>query len=345
MSDRSTRELDRSAAIALARGAGHEPTGDLTSLPGGRNNRVFRMETSTGPLLLKAYFRHENDPRDRQGAEWRFATFAWERGVGRIAKPIAHDTAAGLSLFTFIEGRRLLPGEVAGSHMQQAIDWFVSLNEHRGHTDAERLEPASEACFSVGDHIARISARIERLTHIDGKSDIDREANAFVQTQLSPTFDAVRTQVERMLDGLSVSRDEVLPGSRRCLSPSDFGFHNALLCDDGQLVFHDFEYAGWDDPAKVLGDFFCQPAVPAPRQWLDAFVDVMVRALGLSTADRARMLLLLPVYRLKWCCIMLNEFLTTDAQRRAFAGDVADVSKRKAEQLELAREALRDVTG
>ena len=31
---------------------------------------------------------------------------------------------------------------------------------------------------------------------------------------------------------------------------------------DGRLWFIDFEYAGWDDPAKTVCDFFCQPGLP-----------------------------------------------------------------------------------
>src|SRR5690606_1492036 len=41
----------------------------------------------------------------------------------------------------------------------------------------------------------------------------------------------------------------------RLLSPSDFGFHNMLRRDDGSLAFIDFEYFGWDDPAKLAADF------------------------------------------------------------------------------------------
>ena len=56
------------------------------------------------------------------------------------------------------------------------------------------------------------------------------------------------------------------------MSPSDFGFHNALATPGGRLVFIDFEYAGWDDPAKLANDFFCQPAVPVDARFYDDFV-------------------------------------------------------------------------
>jgi hypothetical protein len=46
-----------------------------------------------------------------------------------------------------------------------------------------------------------------------------------------------------------------------------------------------------------------------------------------------RAALLLPVYELKWCCIMLNEFLPAADSRRTFAGAVVDREARRAVQL------------
>ena len=48
---------------------------------------------------------------------------------------------------------------------------------------------------------------------------------------------------------------------RRSLSPSDFGFHNALLEADGRLTFVDFEYFGWDDPVKIVADVMLHPGM------------------------------------------------------------------------------------
>ena len=45
------------------------------------------------------------------------------------------------------------------------------------------------------------------------------------------------------------------------LSPSDFGFHNAILKESGDLVFLDFEYFGRDDPVKLMADFIWHPGM------------------------------------------------------------------------------------
>ena len=41
----------------------------------------------------------------------------------------------------------------------------------------------------------------------------------------------------------------------RILSPSDFGLHNTIS-KKNKLYFFDFEYFGWDDPIKLICDFF-----------------------------------------------------------------------------------------
>ena len=63
---------------------------------------------------------------------------------------------------------------------------------------------------------------------------------------------------------------------------------NALLAaSDKKLRFLDFEYAGWDDPAKLIGDFFCQPAIPAPHSEFERFV-VLRQEAGVSTEQFGR---------------------------------------------------------
>ena len=126
--------------------------------------------------------------------------------------------------------------------------------------------------------------------------------------------------------------DQALSVEQSCLSPSDFGFHNALIDGARKLTFLDFEYAGRDDPAKLVSDFFCQPEVPVPLSLHGHFIDRMAEGLGLDAAGVARCRLLLDAYQIKWTCIILNDFLPLGAARRAFA-DTGAWAERCAAQL------------
>lgn len=319
---------DRSGIVRALRAAGLPPETEIEPLPGGGNNRVFRVDS----LLAKVYFRHLKDRRDRSGAEMSFLAFAWAGGLRCIPRPVAVDRQSGTSLVEFIEGRPLKPGEATWRRVSEAVEFFVALNRTRTRPGARRLPAGSEACFSLGEHLHCVERRIDRLRGVSGRSAIDRDAAAFIRSRLEPAW----ARVSRSVRGPAgpISRGE------RCLSPSDFGFHNALLRRNGRLCFIDFEYAGWDDPAKTACDFFCQPAVPVERRHRPRFVEALAGVVGRPEAFRERVRILFPVYELKWCCILLNEFLPVEGARRRFASKGGEPVRRKADQLDKARAAL-----
>src|SRR6202012_4127503 len=95
------------AVTALLAHAGMPGWFTLEPIEGGANNRVYRVQTSSGPALLKAYFRHPADPRDRLGTEFGFLAFAWENGVRSVPRPLACDDGEALGPSEWIGGRHL----------------------------------------------------------------------------------------------------------------------------------------------------------------------------------------------------------------------------------------------
>ncbi len=312
----------------------------IQPLPGGANNRVFRVETDQGPLLGKVYFRHRGDVRDRLGAEMAFLNFAWSCGIRCIPRPVAADRDSGTALMEFVPGRKLGPGEATRDRVAEAAAFFTALNRHRGTAAARTLPEGSEACFSLDEHLRCVDRRLGRLSSVRGRSPASRDAARFVRSELTPAWCATERSVRSAGTRASSAR---LAARDRCLSPSDFGFHNALLRADGTLCFIDFEYAGWDDPSKTACDFFCQPAVPVDPRDRASFVRSLVGGLDRPEAHAERIRLLFPVYQLKWCCILLNEFLPVGGARRKFAAIDCDPEERKADQLKKARAALARV--
>ncbi len=332
--------VDPTALQNLVASAGYGAVGFTDPLDGGKNNRVYRVATAKGHVLLKSYFRHPDDPRDRLGTEFAFAQFAWDHGARCIPQPLACDPAAGLGLFEFVVGRKLEPGEVTADRVTEALEFFVTLNCWK--EKATALPYGSEACFSLEDHFGTIARRVERLKSIEPKTELDREAVEFVGGEFFPvaalTFDTARRQADEQNLDITTPLD----AANRCLSPSDFGYHNALrAASDGWLRFIDFEYAGWDDPSKLIGDFFCQPTAPAPVSEFERFARTVAEAMPDPELHYARAKLLLPIYRVKWVCILLNDFLPVGGSRRAFAGPGAEQESRKAAQLAKARAAVK----
>lgn len=335
-----------SAEIAeLLAAAGHHGPVTLTRLAGGGNNRVYRAQGEQFDAVLKAYFHHPDDPRDRLRSEFAFSQLAWEAGLRCLPRPLACDARRHLGLYEFVPGRRLEPHEVDAEAVRQASRFVVELNHHKHSNAAEALSIAAEACFSIEAHCHCVTRRLERLDKLDlgssntADADLDRVAGLLVGDVLQPKWAQLLNQLRRRCALLGLGWSQEIDPADYCLSPSDFGYHNALATLDG-LKFIDFEYAGWDDPAKLACDFFCQPALPAAHEHLPEFVATITAALSDPALHGARIALLLPAYQMKWCCILLNEFLPVDGRRRQLAvssGAQTDAERRARKQLQLAK--------
>ncbi len=288
-------------------------------LHGGANNAVFRVDVPAGPFLLKQYFAHPDDGRDRFGAEVAFCQFAWEHGIYVPPQLLASSREERLAMFEFIVGRPVAPAEIDAILIGQAVRFGQQLQDARVAPGADALPLAAESCFSIRQHLACVERRIRRLQTLDPKSDLERDVLRFVRDDLSRCWDETRDRVLVQCQALGVAPEEELRAPDRILSPSDFGFHNALLDHQGRVRFFDFEYTGWDDPAKLVCDFFCQVEVPVPRALFPTFSTGIVSGLPEPECVRQRIDLLFPVYQLKWCCIVLNEFLPLGRARRQFS--------------------------
>jgi hypothetical protein len=305
----------------------------IIALSGGGNNRVYLVPLAGGDAVLKQYFQHAPGTHDRFGSERAIYNYLWARGLRRTPEPLAWDARRRLGLLSFVPGRKLQAGEIVQAAVDQALEFLLELNRDRNAAPSAALPTASTACFSVGELCRHISQRLERLGQMEEGSDLDREARAFVLNSLTPAWQEVGAALARG----AAQFDQPLAPRHRVLSPSDFGFHNALLAPDNRLRFFDFEYAGWDDPCQMIGDFFCQPQIPVGLEFWEQFVAVLARELNLEDGFAQRARRCLPALRIKWCCILLNEFSRDVRARRDFARGSATTSALKAAQLAKAR--------
>lgn len=312
----------------------------LASLVPGGNNRVYAAEISGNRYLVKQYFRDPSDPRDRLHAEQAFLRYAAAAGITCVPQVIAVEPRLGIGIYEFVSGRKMTADDISVARVDEAAAFFLRLNEAAHRSAAGALPVASEACFSIAAHLALVDRRMARLVEIPVATDVDRAAQAFVR-ELIATWGGLKRRIAREVSARGEALDA--PVVERCISPSDFGFQNVLVRDTGELCFLDFEYAGWDDPAKMAGDFFSHPALPVPRDYFDRFVRTTMSFSPQAAALEERCRLLLPVFRAKWCCIMLNDFVPEFARRRRFADPDTDEGARKRRQLDQARRLLASI--
>lgn len=334
-------ELVAPIAELLTRAGVHAAIEAITPCTLSGNNRIYRIDTADGAFAAKQYFRHQGDSRDRLAAEFAFLTYASAAAPGATPRPHACSPDLGMALYEFVDGRPFRPGEVGAAEVDAAIDFFRALNAPSRRAAAQ-LPAASEACFSIADHLALVRGRIDRLLEVEPRSEVDLDARS-----LFSRMDAFSQELSagiRVAGGRAgLDVDAPLGPEQRCVSPSDFGFNNALVTTGGTIRFLDFEYAGWDDPAKTAGDFFAQLAVPVPPEFFGHFVSEIMREFPDTESLSRRAALLRPLYRIKWCCIALNVFLPVHLARRRFANPGLDEAGLKQAQLARAEQIFQSV--
>jgi hypothetical protein len=306
----------------------------------GGNNRTYRLETEDGLFALKKYFREASDKRDRLATEFAFLSYANSVAPKMTPRPYALDSESGSALYEFIEGNPLSATEIGEQEVKWAAEFFCALNQAQKKTLAASLPIASEACFTIEEHLAIISKRIDALQQIIPESPEDKLAEEVIQ-QLHARWKILSQQVNHAAERGGIKPCKVLDSEDRCISPSDFGFHNALRMKDGSIRFIDFEYAGWDDPAKMVGDFFSQLAIPVPAEYFTDFNQAVMKPFPAASHLMLRAKLLRSVYQVKWCCIALNVFIPVNLARRKFANPELNVVDLKKAQLSKAVSLLQ----
>jgi hypothetical protein len=307
------------------------------------NSRVYRIRVQDGAdYAAKFYLQPTVQGRSRLDVEFSGLEFMWNAGVRCVPRPFVADRAHHVAVYEFVEGSTVPAATATLTDVAEIVRFATELKSLSMRPGAESLASAAEACFSVGAIVANIEARLDRLQSARAQGPAAKALSDYLSGEFVPALETLKLWADGRAGDAGLARE--LEPSARTLSPSDFGFHNALRRSNGALVFLDFEYFGWDDPAKMIADFLLHPAMELGDQVKNAFVRQM---LDLFTADPdlgVRLATVYPLFGLKWCMIMLNEFIPRDLARREFAASTpVDRLAAQARQLAKSKTLLRKI--
>lgn len=291
-----------------------------TPLGGGRNSQVFLLEPpGRDPMVFKRYFVDPRDKRDRQGAEAKALRFLEKSGVDEAPLLLTLDTDRQVSMLSFVEGGKVVDPTL--EDMDRSAAFLVRLIRLSKTEEAVKSDfgSASEAFFSASGVLENIELRFARLKGVEDTCPLCAEFTDFFENRLRPSFENHTRSCASSLEAASMSLDEEIPEAWRILSPSDFGTHNAVRRPDGSLAFFDYEYFGWDDPSKMLSDFCLHPGMGLDEKRRYRFLQGVLSELDSLGYNRERAKAMFPLLGIKWCCILLNEFVPREAARRNFA--------------------------
>jgi len=307
------------------------------SLKKGRgNSRIYQLKgKAQKQYALKVYPDSQKDIRPRLDNEFLVCQELSSRGYP-VVTPNVKDKNLGWGIYDWVAGDVIEHADE--QFLSEAINFVTRLhNDGRGLIQKNKFAPASEACLSGREIVKQIDVRLQKL-----KSVKSEELAAYINDEFDPHFRIV-VQNARQLCGNVF--DEELPLKLQILSPSDFGFHNALRDKDGRVIFIDFEYFGRDDPVKMTSDFYWHPGmnlgIEQRKWWITSCQKLFMEDLSFSM----RLDSYLPLYGLKWCLIYLNEFLFNGFQNRLHAdpGKVNNLMNIRFEQLGKSKKLLHEI--
>ena len=288
----------------------------LTTLNGGGNNRSYRIKTCEKVFMGKVYFRNSLDSRDRLLHETSFSQYLEYLSLENFPKLIAADKILGIAAFDWLSGKIYESDSVIDlNYWKLCLEFLFNLQSGKDCEKGRKLPNASESAFSLREHWGLLQSRHDYwLRRILREPDsIPNSIKVFLLEKVENNYQELAKEVIA-----NPSFDYVIPKEEQILSPSDFGLHNTLLRTNGTLFFYDFEYAGWDDPAKTIADFFAQPRQQVPRELFKVMKDQIIDLLPDSGIRSfiERLPLVVRMINLKWCYICLNIFHPVDNQRR-----------------------------
>ncbi len=300
------------------------------------NSRVYELTAGSGErYALKVYPDRQRDPRPRLETEFSACQELRKRQYP-VAEAIGADTRLNWGIYRWIPGGHIeVPDE---PFLADAVE-FVSRLYRDGQREGgfDRFAQASQACLSG----AEIGRQIQERWQLLGAAGL-QELDAFLNDEFYPEFDHAVAVARRVCGSLFAAE---LPRNRQIPSPSDFGSHNAIRSEGSRSVFIDFEYFGWDDPVKLVSDFYWHPGMRLGSAMRKRWIETCLDAFRGDSTFRLRLDSYLPLYGLRWCLILLNEFLSQGADHRLHADPERNnsLSKIRLEQLNKSRALLQEI--
>jgi len=285
-------------AMHWARKLGEDPQ-RLEMLQGGINNRVFRCGDGKQKWVIKGYSGPLNGQRDRMQAELQFLHYASVVAPGFTPALIHADLDRRCVILENIEGEEFDEGIPPSAQAVETATRFINMLNRQTDVAKDFIKlDAADGFLSMSQHLANVEERIQAM-HCEHLAKGEKQVAEQLIGQMSRKYNELKERTCKMIrEGLI---EDCINRDKRCISPSDFGFHNAIKTKSG-IYFIDFEFAGWDDPAKATIDFILQPKVP-----VIGFGSPLLSAWHpkLQEGIKERCQYLEPILRLKWMCILL----------------------------------------
>ena len=233
-------------------------------------------------------------------AEVDFLRYSAHVAQGFAPVLVEVDTSRRCAVMEHIQGDSYPEGcSPCESDLRAAFEFIHRLNSDM-ELAAEMIKmDAAEGFLSLRQHMTNVRERLSAMRTEHLPHHYQAQARIIID-ELYAHAEVVDRRLELKISSGMV--EDTLNQDGCCVSPSDFGFHNAIHMQKG-VKFIDFEFAGWDDPSKLCIDFVLQQRNPVRLKSIDIAARLFP---GRETLMKDRIYALTEILSLKWLCIVMG---------------------------------------
>ena len=272
-------------------------------IKGGRNNKVILLKQKKFKIILKKFKNQHSTKYSRFLTEKIFLEFLKRKKIKNIPKVIFENKEKKIICFRYIDGKQIF--KVNKEHLNRCLKFLIKININTTYKNFN-FQLASDRCLSLDDHIKTCEIRILRLIKKfqNRKNNKSKKIQEFLKNKIFKSFKKVILEVNNKYS--KSEKKKKLRKKHLILSPSDFGFHN-IISKKNNLFFIDFEYAGWDDPIKLLCDFFLNPDYLISRNDKKYFLEKFMYYFKNKMINFKDFEIIYKLHFLKWVCVIISQ--------------------------------------
>ncbi len=276
---------------------GYNKIKKVSEIKGGLNSKVYLLDLNNKKLVIKIY---GDKNKSKIKREKLFYNYLIKINNPNVINPLFFDVKKNFALFPFISGKKIK--KIKKKHLLELLQFLNNINKKKKFTN---LPFAIDGINDRNQHIKLCEKKINELKKIKVNYSIKKDFKYFLKKKLIPKFAELKENFNntafQKFKKIKINKNQMV------ISPSDLGFHN-IIYSKKKLVFFDFEYAGLDDPIKLICDFFCQPDQSLSVSQKEIFIKKIYFKNYTLSQIKSYTKIFLPFHKLKWCCIILNVF-------------------------------------
>ncbi len=262
----------------------------------GGNSKVYKLTNiNNQSFILKEYPNCHLEIKPRLKNELKALNLL--KNFENVPKIVSFNKELNMIILNYIEGKKIY--KINSRNISNAITFIKNL--HKMSKKNIKYNLATEACLSTKELMSQIDNRLINLNFVENKK-IRQYLNKLTKLNVK-----LKKRVYEMWPKDNI--DKNLSRKLMTFSPSDFGFHNAILNENNSMTYIDFEYFGLDDPVKLISDFLWHPAMSLTKSQKILFTKKFLKIFESDSSLKSRLNVTFSLYGLRWCLIILNKIV------------------------------------